>query len=88
MPQNRERIILIGFQNKKLAIPFEWKGRIYPARSAFYYNWPTTNDFSEDSILPMPTSIPKELTVDYWFKKNHVSAHVNAKCVFTARAGL
>ncbi|EOC4161329.1 DNA cytosine methyltransferase [Enterobacter hormaechei] len=87
-PQDRERIILLGFQSKKLAKSFNWSGRLYPDRNAFSYSWPTTNEFSEDSILAMPESLPKELTVDYWFKKNNVSEHVNAKHVFTARAGL
>lgn len=88
VPQDRERIILIGFQNKKLPKSFKWIRRIYPERSAFDYNWPATNDFIEDSMLVIPESIPEELTVNYWFKKNNVYEHVNAKHVFTARAGL
>ena len=87
-PQDRERIILLGFQNKNLTKSFNWSGRLYPDRSAFGYNWPTTNEFVEDSTLVMPESLPEELTVDYWFRKNNVSEHVNAKHVFTARAGL
>jgi DNA (cytosine-5)-methyltransferase 1 len=85
-PQDRERIILLGFQSKRLAKSFNWSGRLYPDRNAFSYSWPTTNEFSEDSTLAMPESLPQELTVDYWFKKNNVSEHVNAKHVFTARS--
>jgi DNA (cytosine-5)-methyltransferase 1 len=87
-PQDRDRIILLGFQNKKLAKTFEWSGRKYPDRTAFNYSWPTTNEFAVDSAVEMPESLPLELTVEYWFKKNNVSEHVNTKHVFTARAGL
>ena len=88
VPQDRERIILLGFQNKSLTKIFNWSGRLYPDSSAFEHNWPTTNEFVENSTLAMPESLPEELTVDYWFRKNKVSEHVNAKHVFTARAGL
>ncbi|XJP24079.1 DNA cytosine methyltransferase [Klebsiella pneumoniae] len=87
-PQDRDRIILLGFQNKNLSKTFEWSGRKYPDRSAFDYEWPTTNDFAVDSSIEMPKALPSELTVEYWFKKNNVSEHVNAKHVFIARAGL
>jgi len=87
-PQDRERIILLGFQDEKLGQSFNWSGRVYPDRSAFDYKWPTTSQYNEDSILPIPDALPCELTVDYWFNKNNVSKHVNAKHVFTARAGL
>lgn len=46
VPQDRERIILIGFQDKQLAQSFEWGGRIYPDGSVFDYNWPVTNEYS------------------------------------------
>lgn len=87
-PQDRERIILLGFKSKKLSKDFIWSGRTYPDRSAFEYKWPTTNEFTENSILDIPKYLPEELTVDYWFTKNDVSEHVNSKHVFTPRAGL
>ena len=88
VPQDRERIILLKKKNKSLTKIFNWSGRLYPDSSAFEHNWPTTNEFVENSTLAMPESLPEELTVDYWFRKNKVSEHVNAKHVFTARAGL
>lgn len=87
-PQDRERIILLGFLDKKLGNSFNWSGRVYPERSAFEYNWPTTSPYIEDSIMSLPASLPEELTVNYWFEKNNVTEHVNGKHVFTARAGL
>ncbi|MHA0996609.1 DNA cytosine methyltransferase [Enterobacter ludwigii] len=87
-PQDRERIILLGFQDEKLGNSFNWSGRVYPERSAFEYSWPTTSPYIEDSIMPLPASLPEELTVNYWFERNNVSEHVNGKHVFTARAGL
>ncbi|WP_421504714.1 DNA cytosine methyltransferase [Erwinia rhapontici] len=87
-PQDRERIILLGFKNKKLAKEFKWSGRKYQDRSAFNFSWPTTNLFEENSLLAPPASIAEELTVEHWFEKNKVSEHINSKHVFTARAGL
>ncbi|WP_417786566.1 DNA cytosine methyltransferase, partial [Tenacibaculum sp.] len=41
-----------------------------------------------DNSLPCPDGLPQELTVEYWFKKNDVLNHPNAKHCFTPRAGL
>ncbi|WP_045439309.1 DNA cytosine methyltransferase [Citrobacter sp. S-77] len=87
-PQDRERIILVGFLDKSLAKNFEWSGQIYPNKEAFQFPWPTTNAYEEDSSIECPQGIPEELTIEYWFEKNDVSNHPNAKHVFTARAGL
>lgn len=87
-PQDRQRIILIGFLDEKYASQFNWGQRVYPERTAFEYKWPTTNQFSENTSVIKPKGIPEELTVEHWFKKNQVDNHPNAKHVFAARAGL
>ena len=38
--------------------------------------------------MECPQGIPEKLTIEYWFEKNDVINHPNAKHVFTARAGL
>ncbi|QTP15788.1 DNA cytosine methyltransferase [Serratia symbiotica] len=86
--QDRERIILLGFKDKSLSKNFNWSGRKYPGRSAFEFDWPTQETFVENNNSPMPESLPEELTVNYWFKKNDVTNHPNAKHCFKARAGL
>jgi DNA (cytosine-5)-methyltransferase 1 len=118
VPQDRERIILIGFKSDLLAdigisetrfldtsetrffqktwfldsnIPdgiFPWKKHIaYPTNEVFSYPWPTTNPFRENSEIDFPNNIPKELTVEYWFRKNQVENHPNARHYFQPRAG-
>lgn len=102
VPQDRERIILIGFKSDLLidkgleirytrTIPegiFPWKKHIaYPTNEVFSYPWPTTNPFRENSEIDFPNNIPKELTVEYWFRKNQVENHPNARHYFQPRAG-
>lgn len=87
-PQDRERIILVGFMNGRLPTSFDWGERPYPNRTAFDYPWPAKSAFVEDSQRERPNSIPLELTVQHWFERNDVSNHPNARHCFTPRAGL
>jgi len=100
-PQDRERIILIGFQRKILGDlgfilngspiikNFDWlKNSTYIAKDIFEKSWPITEPFEENSVRPNPKNIPVELTVEYWFRKNDVSKHPNAEHYFQPRAGL
>jgi len=93
VPQNRERIILIGFRSTVVlgrgAIEFPWQSNSkYPDGAAFKFSWDTTNPFVEDSVLSRPENIAEDLTVEYWFKKNRVSEHVNSEHYFQPRQGL
>jgi DNA (cytosine-5)-methyltransferase 1 len=90
-PQDRERIILLGFrdQSPTAVTRFPWlQFADYPSDSAFNFAWPTTSPFSENTDLSPPESVPLELTVQYWFQRNDVLNHPNAKHCFTPRAGL
>ncbi|MEH2322610.1 MAG: DNA cytosine methyltransferase [Nostoc sp.] len=103
VPQDRERIILIGFRNsflKDIGIKigsekflheeaFPWKNHIlYPQTKVFAYPWRKCEPFQENSIMPCPDGIPQELTVEYWFRKNNVLKHPNAENCFQPRAGM
>ncbi|MBD2335929.1 DNA cytosine methyltransferase [Calothrix sp. FACHB-156] len=96
VPQDRERIILIGFRNSlierdnlKIANLFPWENYIlYPQEKIFAYPWSQCTSFQEDSIIPCPQNIPQELTVEYWFRKNNVSQHPNAQHYFQPRAAI
>lgn len=103
VPQDRDRIILIGFRQPLLhnlqlgdfyqsTIPesrFPWKNHIiYPKDTVFSYPWPTTDLFLEESERQSPSNIPEELTAEFWFRKNEVFNHPNSQNHFKPRQGL
>lgn len=100
-PQDRDRIILFGFQKnlltdlglfKKSAFDeknFHWtKKAKYVRDKVLTMPWPTISPFSESSKLSCPENIVKELTVEYWFQKNQVTGHPNSEHCFKPQAGL
>lgn len=90
-PQDRDRIILIGVKKDLIVedIEFPWNRYArYPDKQAFQYAWPEQDEYEEGSKRVRPKSIPEELTVEYWFKKNAVSKHPNASHAFVPKAGL
>ena len=103
VPQDRDRIILIGFRNTLIQdlgikrvnrgkLPsdiFPWDKYVrFSKEQAFSYSWPMKNLFHENSLIPCPDNIPQELTVEHWFHKNDVLNHPNAQHCFKPRAGL
>jgi DNA (cytosine-5)-methyltransferase 1 len=99
-PQDRERIILIGFHKSALhkigregkdgeLIDFDWEGqRTYNSADVFSQPWPSVDVFDEEIHRGIPLGISKELTVEYWFQKNAVQDHPNSVHFFIPRAGL
>jgi DNA (cytosine-5)-methyltransferase 1 len=101
-PQDRERIILLGFHGnllselnlkvidkENLSTLFPWEHFIsYPKDQVFSYPWIKQTPFQEDSAFPFPKNIPIELTVEYWFRRNDVLNHPNSIHHFKPRAGL
>lgn len=100
-PQDRERIILIGFRETSLIklglelngspilTSFDWNAKtIYKPMEIFAKNWSKQDTFEENSVKPIPKGIIKKLTVQYWFDKNNVENHPNANHHFQPRAGL
>ncbi|MEG4089823.1 DNA cytosine methyltransferase [Microcoleus sp. Pol12B4] len=104
VPQDRDRIILIGFRKhfvKNLGISLEetsqmlaeslfpWQSQIlYPKSETFSHPWPDRTAFAGDGFVPCPDGIPQDLTVEFWFQKNDVLNHPNAKHYFQPKAGL
>lgn len=96
VPQDRDRIILIGISQqtiKSLNIDnthqLPWQKYLIANQSdIFNCNWPTIDPFRENSIYPCPNNIPQELTVEYWFQKNDVNNHPNAEKHFQPKAGI
>ena len=84
VPQDRERIIMIGFRGDFVGAMgiltpaafedgFPWEEHIvYPREKVFAYPWPRTDIFEEDSCRPEPQVMPIAITVEHWFQRNDV----------------
>lgn len=100
VPQDRERIILIGFRsdlsnhqliNKRQSksLNFNWEvSTSYSMDALTKIDWPTQEIFIIDSKKDCPENVIEELTVEHWFRKNNVSNHPNSSHYFKPRAGL
>lgn len=103
VPQDRERIILVGFQKSlvhSLGYPFDshtnqlngafpWQtSRRHSKEHIFSLGWPQTAPYEPDSIRPKPDHIIDYLTVEYWFNQNVVNCHPNAQHHFKPRQAL
>jgi DNA (cytosine-5)-methyltransferase 1 len=104
VPQDRDRIILIGFRknlvnnlgifleetSQMLAESlFPWQNQVlYPKSEIFSHPWPERTAFADDGFVPCPDGIPQDLTVEFWFQKNDVLNHPNAKHYFQPKAGI
>jgi len=100
-PQDRERIILIGFRKSLLqdigfnastsySLPqFDWEEKvIYNAKNTLALPWPKREPFIENGTRSIPLGLPMELTVQHWFENNKVLNHPNTEHYFKPRAGL
>lgn len=99
VPQDRERIILIGVKkgcrlSKRIIytnalFSFPWtSGLPYDASVVKTLAWPKNQRFKCDSKRKFRYRVPKELTVEYWFKSNKTGAHKNSKDVFMVKTGI
>lgn len=98
-PQDRDRIILIGFHNKivrslKLKVKehliqsFDWEKNKSYSRDVFNLSWPKTSPYQENIPTPQPDGVIEPLTILHWWKLNDVENHPNANMFFQPRAGL
>jgi DNA (cytosine-5)-methyltransferase 1 len=99
VPQDRERIILVGLSaslakergyepGKPIsAEDFPWDvGRKYDKEFLKALSWPLRSSFGKTPRRP--NGVPLDLTVKHWFDHNDVLTHPNSKHVFSPRAGL
>lgn len=84
-PQYRDRLILIGFKRtcfgRRIQYHFGTQ-RLYSLENINQINWPTISIFKKNGLLEMPDGIIEELTVEHWFRQNHVSLHPNSNDTF------
>ena len=96
VPQDRDRILLFGINKKvfsaKIHDPlrnFDWtKYASYSLSQVKAMAWPGISSFVENTPVACPDNLPRELTVQYWFDKNDVENHPNAKDCFVPRSGI
>lgn len=100
VPQDRDRIILLGFHRDLLgkdiakikSIPdyvFPWSQyRSHEKSTIFQLSWPTSDIFQIDSERDCPEEVIADLTVEHWFRKNNIYNHPNSEHYFKPRAGL
>lgn len=95
-PQDRERIILVGFQRasfadaEAMASTFDWS-RHAAHQGASTAPWPTATPFVPGGHCRWPRALParlRPLTVQHWFDRNRVADHPNAGDYFEPRSGL
>lgn len=88
VPQDRERLILIGLRRKTFGkrILFNVNySKKYHLKNILTCSWPQKTPFVERQNLPMPRNIIEDLTVEYWFKHNHVESHTNGNDIFRVK---
>ena len=104
VPQDRERVILVGLYKKSFAnikncttkeksLDFPWMANAIfdDCEEIKSFNWPTTRTFGVNQRYNMPRNIPpryRKLTVEAWFRKNNVVNHPNAQDIFSVKGGL
>jgi DNA (cytosine-5)-methyltransferase 1 len=95
VPQDRDRIILLGIMKRKLKRnsvlreEFLWKPEVsFDLHKTLSLDWPTAEPFGEDGVRKQPSGIVPELTIQHWFDLNDVENHPNSSHHFVPRAGL
>lgn len=103
VPQDRERIILIGIRNnipninafldENGNINFPWfdNAAFADADEIKALAWIGRQDFFQNNTRYWPRRLPeqyRELAVETWFRRNNVTNHPNGNDVFAVKAGL
>lgn len=101
VPQFRERILMVGFHKDEFErkgvlnvdernhFSFPWdKYKQFEIDKILSLNWPIAEEFQENSERDFIYDVPEALTVEHWFRKNHVTGHPNQNKVFSVKNGL
>lgn len=98
VPQDRDRILMIGVLKGtdltqkiicvKDTFAFPWEnGLPYNSDVIKKMEWPHAEKYIQYSKRKFKYKIPIDLTVEYWFEKNRVYKHPNAKDRFKVKGG-
>ena len=88
VPQDRERIFLVGTLDADPAVPFAWEDHMVHAGDMTKRDWPAERDFSPDlrEDAPGEGDFPVQLTIEHWFVRNDVLNHPNGEMSFTPKS--
>jgi probable modification methylase nmeDIP len=98
--QDRDRLFLFGVRRELaeklhkqykygLLSDFPWDLNKRSSREEVTScQWPRCDEFKVYSTLEAPQGINRELTVQYWWDKNHVTTHPNQSMFFKPRTAL
>lgn len=88
VPQDRERIFLVGVLGADKDIPFRWDDETVHSGDMTRLPWPKEREFSPDLDEAMPTEkgFPVELTIEHWFNRNDVLNHPNGDMYFVPKS--
>lgn len=98
VPQDRDRILLVGVKScllppeyikDDMIVNFPWRKHMkYTTEQVKAMPWNDVTPFNENEKSACPVAVQKDLTIEYWFDRNHVDTHPNAKKHFVPRTGL
>lgn len=95
VPQDRQRVILIGLNKKKFRLkneslqnyPWDFCQLFHASSVLKPDNWLTTSKFSPNTPHPFAGNPDfRHLTVQHWFNLNDVESHPNAKDYFSPKS--
>ena len=88
VPQDRERIFLVGMLNANHDEKFPWEEFMETTDDIRKLPWPKERPFSpelrEDN--PENESLPVQYTIEHWFQKNDVLNHPNGEMAFKPKS--
>ncbi|MDW9478836.1 DNA (cytosine-5-)-methyltransferase [Sinorhizobium meliloti] len=88
VPQDRERIFLVGTLDADPGIPFRWEEEMVHTGDMTRLPWPKEREFQPDLVEDGPegAGFPLSLTVEHWFRKNNVLSHPNGAMSFVPKS--
>lgn len=86
VPQDRWRVILLGFKETTKIHKFSWDTPWSADKLLKASQWPQVWNFELDIEKPCPDGIYQSLTVEHWFRKNDVLTHPNAQDFLTPKS--
>jgi DNA (cytosine-5)-methyltransferase 1 len=85
-PQDRWRVILVGFKGVVKIHQFSWEASWSADKLFKIAQWPQMWDFEPNAEKACPAGVIECLTVEHWFRKNDVLNHPNGQDFLTPKS--